>query len=210
MSEPTQDAHDQRIAELRQRRRARLRYLGVRASLLAGALTLAVIVFLYWLLTTIGGRDLLMREIVARLPDNASLTWQQVEGPARGPLTLRGVRFAYTPACPPEDAACTPSGPIVFIANRVYLDFALRPLLGRRLRLDALQVSGATLNLPKSDEPFELPRWPESLPQINPPLWLQANDMRIDGLRVTRERAPLIDIRSVRGGLDAQQGNLHV
>jgi translocation and assembly module TamB len=39
----------------------------------------------YWLLTTIGGRDLLLRQIVARLPANATLTWEQAEGPARGP-----------------------------------------------------------------------------------------------------------------------------
>lgn len=210
MNDLTPEAHDQRIAELRQRRRARLRYLAVRAVVLAGALTLAVVVFGYWLLTTIGGRDLLLRQIVARLPANAALTWQQVDGPARGPLTLRGVRFAYTPDCPPEDAPCAPSGPIVFTADRVYLDFALRPLLGRRLRLDALQVSGATLALPKSDEPFELPRWPDSLPQIAPPLALQADDVRIDGLRVTLEGELLIDIRTLRGGLDAQQGKLHV
>lgn len=210
MSDPTPDAHDERIAELRQRRRARLRYLAVRAVVLAGALTLVVVVFAYWLLTTIGGRDLLLRQIIARLPDNAALAWQQVDGPARGPLTLRGVRFSYTPECPPADASCKPGGPIVFTADRVYLDFALRPLLGRRLRLDTLQVSGATLDLPKSDEPFELPRWPESLPQIAPPLALQAGDVRIDGIRVTREGELLIDIRTLRGGLDALPGQLHV
>ncbi len=220
MTDPTPDAHDQRIAELRQRRRVRLRYLAVRAVVVAGALTLAVVVFAYWLLTTIGGRELLLAQIVARLPANAALTWQQVEGPARGPLTLRGVRFAYTPACPPAEAPCKPGGPIVFTAARVYLDYALRPLLGRRLRLQTLQVAGATLALPRSDEPFELPRWPESLPRIAPPLALQVDDLRIDGLKVSRAGAPLvdavpidellIDIRSLRGGLDAQQGQLHV
>ncbi len=206
----TPDASDQRIAELRQQRRTRLRYLGVRASVLAGAMTLVVVVFAYWLLTTIGGRDLLLRQIVARLPDNAALTWQQAEGSAYGPLTLRGLRFAYTPVCLPDDEACKPSGPMLFTADRVYFDFALRPLLGRRLRLETLQISGATLALSDSREPFELPRWPDSLPQINPPLWLQAGDVRIDGLRVTREGAPVINIRTLRGGLDAQLGKLLV
>ena len=215
MSELTPDAHDQRIAELRQRRRARVRYLGVRAVVLAGVLMLAVVVFVTWLLTTIGGRELLLGQIVARLPANATLTWQQAEGPARGPLTLRGVRFAYTPVCALDGTQCKPGGPIVFTAQRVHLDYALRPLLGRRLRLQTLQVAGATLALPRSDEPFELPRWPESLPRIAPPLALQVDALRIDGLRVTRAGdssidESLINIRNLRGGLDAQPGRLHV
>ena len=226
MSDPTASAHDahgERIAELRQRRRARMRWLGVRAAVLAGALTLVVVLFAYWLLTTIGGRQLLLGQIVARLPANASLTWQQAEGPARGPLTLRGVRFAYTPTCPPDDSACRPGGPIVFTAQRMTLDWALRPLLGRRLRLTTLQVEAATLALPSSDEPFELPRWPESLPQIAPPLALQVDDLRIDGFGISRAgkgavgaasaaqpAEHLIHIRTLRGGLDAQQGQLRV
>lgn len=210
MSDLTPDTHDQRIAELRQRRRARVRYLAVRAVVLAGALTLSIVMFAYWLLTTIGGRELLLAQIVARLPANAALTWHQVEGPARGPLTLHGVRFTYTPACLPEDAPCKPGGPTVFTADRMYLDFALRPLLGRRLRLQALQVSGATLALPGSDEPFELPRWPDALPRIAPPLALQVDDLRIDGSKVTRAGEPLIDIRTLRGGLDVLPGQLHV
>ena len=74
----------------------------------------------------------------------------------------------------------------MFTARRVYLDLALRPLLGRRLRLDALEISDATLDLPASDEPFELPRWPDVLPQIGPPLALQADDVGVDGLRCCR------------------------
>ncbi len=214
------DAHDARIAELRQRRRARLRYLGIRAALLTGALILAVVVFAYWLLTTVGGRQLLLAQIAARLPANATLTWRQAEGPARGPLTLRGVRFTYTPECPPDDAACQPGGPVVFTAQRLMLDWALRPLLGRRLRLTMLQVAGATLMLPRSDKPFELPRWPQSLPQVGPPLALQVDDLRIDGLAVVRAGKtvagarpidePLVNIRTLRGGLDAEPGRLRV
>ncbi|GAB3746978.1 translocation/assembly module TamB domain-containing protein [Lysobacter olei] len=206
----TPEAREARIAELRARRRARLRWLAVRSSLVAGALALAMATLVYWLLTTIGGRDALLRQIVARLPAGASLAWRSAEGPAAGPLTLRGVRFVYTPACPPEDADCTPGGPVVFSADTVVLDPAIRPLLGRRLRLDALQVTGATLDLPENDEPFELPRWPDVLPDIRPPLALQADDVRIDGLRVTRAGAALVNITRLRGGIDAQPGTLHV
>lgn len=190
------DPHEDRIAELRKRRFARLRWLAIRASLLAGVLTLLLAGFVYWLLTTIGGRDLLLAQIVARLPENAALSWRSVDGPLSGPLTMNGVRFTYDR--------------IVFTADRVHLDPAIRPLIRRRLRLDALQIANARLELPKSDEPFELPRWPEVLPEIAPPLELQADDVRVDGFLLTQEGEKLIDIRTLRTGLDAQQGKLHV
>ncbi|HEU0305916.1 MAG TPA: translocation/assembly module TamB, partial [Lysobacter sp.] len=210
MTQEERDAHDVRIAELRAKRRARVRYLAIRGSITAGALTLAFAALLYWLLTTVGGRDVLLAQIKQRLPAEASLTWARAEGPASGPLVLHDVRFSYVMA--DKDGHRDPKHPrlLEFTARRAMLDPALRPLLGRRLRLDALQVEGATLEIPESDAPFELPRWPESLPGINPPLALQADDVRIDGLRVTQDRQPVIDVRRLRAGLDARAGELHV
>ncbi|HZX77621.1 translocation/assembly module TamB domain-containing protein [Lysobacter sp.] len=190
------DPHEQRIRELRQRRFARLRWLAIRAGIVSVALALLAGVFVYWLLTSIGGRDLLLAQIVARLPENATLSWRTVEGPLSGPLTLNGVRFTYER--------------IVFTADRVHIDPALRPLIRRRLRLDALQIANAKLEIPASDEPFELPRWPEVLPEIAPPLELQADDVRVDGFLLTQGGEKLIDVRTLRGGLDARQGQLHV
>ena len=168
------------------------------------ALVLLSALFVYWLLNTIGGRDLLLAQIVARLPEGTTLRWDSVEGPAAGPLTLRGVHFEHL-----SDVS-VPGKRIVFDARSVAVDPAIRPLLGKRLRLDALVVTGATLEIPESDEPFELPRWPESLPHIEPPLALQADTFRIDGFKVTREGQPLIDIRHARGGIDAANGALHI
>ncbi|HEY0505675.1 MAG TPA: translocation/assembly module TamB domain-containing protein [Lysobacter sp.] len=195
-SETPRDPHEQRIADLRRRRFARLRWLAVRAAIASVAVALLAGVFLYWLLTSIGGRDLLLAQIVARLPDNATLAWRSVEGPLSGPLTLNGVRFTYDR--------------IVFTADRVYVDPAIRPLIRRRLRLDALQIANARLELPESEEPFELPRWPEVLPEIAPPMELQADDVRVDGFVFVQEGEEVIDIRTLRGGLDARQGQLHV
>lgn len=205
-----QDEHEQRIAELRQRRFARMRWLAVRASLLAGALTLAFAGFVYWLLATVGGRDMLLTQIQQRLPADASLSWERAEGPASGPLVLHGLRFRMVLA--DADGTRDPARPRVleFTARRAMLDPAIRPLFGQRLRLDALQLEGAALDLPDSDDPFELPRWPELLPEINPPLALQAHDVRIDDFVVTRNREPLIAVRRLRAGLDAKPGRLHV
>ncbi|MGN6113149.1 MAG: translocation/assembly module TamB domain-containing protein [Luteimonas sp.] len=203
-----------RIAELRTRRRARLRVLAVRSAFLGVGLFLLAVLALTWLLNSIGGRDLLLRQIVARLPAGTTLAWSRAEGPASGPLTLHDVRFSMPrqrdPDCVPTPQASCAMGTIRFQAALVVLDPAIRPLLGRRLRLDALVVRDAALDLPRGDKPLELPRWPESLPDIAPPLALQADDIRIDRFAVTRESAPLVSVRSARGGLDASQGRLHI
>ena len=191
-------------AERNAARRALGRKVAIRSAISAVALFFAGLALLWWLVTTVGGRDVLLAQIVARLPAGASLTWQGAEGPVSGPLTLHGVRFSYA-----ADPA-RPTRRIEFTARTIVLDPALRPLLGRTLRLDALDVRGATLEVPQSEEPFQFPRWPESLPKIAPPLALQADTMRIDGLRVTQSGQALVDIRSARGGLRASNGFLHV
>jgi len=129
-------------AQRSQARRALARKVALRSALGGLVLGVLVVVLLYWLLTTVGGRNALMAQIVARLPAGASLTWQGAEGPVAGPLTLHGVRFTYAP-----DLA-KPTERFAFTARTLVLDPALRPLLGRTLMLDALDVRGAVLELP--------------------------------------------------------------
>ncbi|MEE7560419.1 translocation/assembly module TamB, partial [Xanthomonas sp. Kuri4-2] len=172
----------------------RRRRFWVGSALTVLGLLLLALILVYWLLQTVAGRDVLLAQVVARLPAGASFTWSKVEGPVAGPLTLRDVDFRY------QD--------IHFTAERVYLDPDIRPLLGRKLQLDALQVSNATLNLGKSDEPFELPSWPESLPQIEVPLAIQADSIVVDNLRVTQLQQPMITVHKLRGGLEVANGEL--
>lgn len=155
-------------------------------------LVLLALLLLYWLLQTVAGRDVLLAQVVARLPVGATLTWSKVDGPVAGPLVLHDVDFRY------DD--------IHFTAERAYLDPDIRPLLGRKLQLDALQIKNATLNLAKSDEPFEMPSWPGSLPQIEMPLAIQADTIIIDGFRITQAQEPLVDITKLRGGLEIANG----
>ncbi len=186
------EEHEARIAELRARRRARMRVLAIRSGIASVVMLVLLVIALYWLVQTVAGRDVLLNQIIARLPAGSSFTWKKAEGPLAGPLTLYGVDFRYEK--------------IHFTAERVYLDPDLRPLLGKRLRLDALQLTNATLDIPKSDEPFELPTWPELLPQIEMPIAIQADTLGIDGLRITQSTQPLIDIRRARGGIDIGDG----
>ena len=204
--EPRQarDEREARIAELRAKRHARMRKLAIRSAIGAGVLVALLLALAYWALMTLGGRQFLLSQIVARLPAGTELTWREAEGPAAGPLVLHGVRFTLR-SCPVVAGEPVPFGrcddprTLVFTARRVMLDPDIRPLFGLLLRLDTLEIEGATLDLPRSDEPFELPRWPEVLPQIEPPLGLQADSIRIDGFTVTTAGEPTIDIARVRG-----------
>lgn len=155
-------------------------------------LVLLALLAVYWLLQTVAGRDVLLAQVVARLPVGASFTWDKADGPVAGPLTLYNVDFRY------DD--------IHFHAERAHLEPDLRPLLGRKLLLDKLELTNATLNLAKSDEPFKLPSWPDSLPQIEMPLAIQADVIAIDGFRISQGNEPVIDIARVRGGIEIANG----
>ena len=191
------EQREQRIKELRAKRKARLRKIAIRSGIGMAILAVLLMAALYWLLMTFGGRDFLLAQVTARLPAGASFTWDRAEGPASGPLTLYNMRFAYEGTD--------------FQAKRVTIDPDIRPLFGKLLRLDTLDIEGATLALPKSkDEPFELPRWPDVLPQIEPPLGLQADNFVINGFTVTQDGNHLIAISKANGGLDIRSGKAHV
>ena len=151
---------------------------------------------LAWLFNSIAGRDVLLARIVGALPADATLTWTTAEGPAAGPLTLRGVHFAYHGH--------------EFRAREVMLDPALQPLVWRKLRLDALSVRDAQLTIAPSAEPFKLPSWPDSLPKIAPPLPIRADALQVDGLRLNYEGKQLILISSLRAGIEVETGFLHL
>ena len=159
-------------------------------------LLVAVLLLLAWLFNTIAGRDVLLARIVGALPADATLTWTEAEGPAAGPLTLRGVYFAYHGH--------------EFRAREVMLDPALQPLIWRKLRLDALRVRDAQLVIAPSNEPFRLPQWPDSLPKIAPPLPIRADAVEVDNLEVRYEGEQLIAISSLRTGFEAEAGHLRV
>ncbi len=215
----TEEERDARIAELRARRRARALWLGTRSVALMLVLTVLGGLLLYFLFNTLRGRDVLLNQIVDRLPPGSELRWSRAEGPASGPMILHDLRYVHR-GCPDKDGKpvawpdCRIALVTTFTAKRAMLDPMMQPLLGRRLRLEALSISGATLLLPDTNEPFELPRWPESLPAIAPPLSLEADDIRIDDLHVMRATAPqpesIVRLRSVRGGLVAEDGRLQM
>lgn len=162
---------------------SRLRRWSRRALWLAfagGALLGAV---LAWLLLTGSGRDTLLGRVTGLLPPGA-LTWQRAEGTLRGPLVL-------------HDAVYVQDG-VELQVKRLMLDPDLLPVLGRRLQLDALELEGAVLRLPESeDEPFELPEWPEVLPRLPLPLDIRSARVGVRGLQVFQGEAQRVDIRTL-------------
>ena len=151
-----------------------------RVGLGSVALTVAGGMLLFWLLATTGGRDTLLARVVGLLPAD-SLRWEKAEGTVYGPLVLHGLRYDHAG--------------VVFTAERVLLDARVLPVLGRRLQLDRLEVDRAVLVLPPTDgDPFELPAWPGVLPRLAMPLQINTTQLDVDGLRIERDGATLLDI----------------
>ena len=124
----SQQQREQRAVELRERRRRRRIRYAMRSGGGVLALALLAVALLGWLFTTVSGRDVLLARIVAALPANASLTWLRAEGPARGPLSLHGVRFTWA-TCADEDrpvnatfATCKDRRTTLFTAKTVTLN----------------------------------------------------------------------------------------
>ena len=163
--------------------RSRARRWAWRTGIGGVLLTAATGVLLFWLLATAGGRDTLLARVVGLLPPG-SLRWEKVEGTVSGPLVLHGVRYEHDG--------------VRFTARRVLLDARVLPVLGRRLQLDLLEVDGAALSLPPAaDEPFALPSWPDVLPRLPMPLQINTTRLDVDGLRIERDGATLVDITRV-------------
>ncbi|HBN52806.1 MAG TPA: hypothetical protein DD456_01830, partial [Stenotrophomonas sp.] len=59
----TPEEREARIAELRARRRARMRTLAIRSGIGIGVLVVLAVLALYWLLQTVAGRDVLLAQV---------------------------------------------------------------------------------------------------------------------------------------------------
>ena len=73
-ADASKEQREARIAELRTLRGKRRRKVALRSGIGTLAIAVGVAALAYWLLMTIGGRDLLLRQIVARLPAGSFFT----------------------------------------------------------------------------------------------------------------------------------------
>ncbi|MBS0456615.1 MAG: translocation/assembly module TamB domain-containing protein [Proteobacteria bacterium] len=150
---------------------------------------------LAWLLLTTSGRDAALG-ITARFLPKGSLTWQRADGVLGRSLTLHGLRFQHDG--------------VTFSAKRVSLEPRWLPLLRDRVRLDALRVDDATLDLPIDHTPQPPPRWPDVLPKFDLPITLDVAQIDVRTVRISRERTPLLTIATAHGGALLAPGRLRI
>ena len=126
-----------------------------------------------WLLRSEGGRDWTLARVAASLPAGSTLQWQRLEGRVSGPLVIHGLDYRQ------------PDG-LRVQAARVRIDHSVWPLLSRRWQVRRLDANALRITLPRSDEAFQWPSWPEVLPTLELPLSMAVQDARLDGVTLVR------------------------
>ena len=130
------------------------------------------------------------------LPGSAELRWKSVEGQLYQGLQFE--RLTYT------------DGELRIEAATLGFKVSLSPLLYRKLYLKQINATHVRIDLPKDDTPFELPRWPESLPTLDLPLAIQAQRIEISDIRLLREHKPVYALETLKGGLRMSSGALQL
>ena len=168
-----------------------------RRALLFAALGLLLLLFSssQWVLRSEGGRDWVLGQIVASLPEGATLSWREVKGPLSGPIELRDVDYRQADG-------------LRLQAARLRLVPQMLPLLRRRIGLSELQLEQGRLHLPRSDKPFEWPQWPQVLPAIDMPLSLSVSKLQILNLAVDYDATPVLQVQRATGELRLGPGEL--
>lgn len=164
--------------------------------LLAITLPVALAGAAYWLLKTDGGRDFALRQVQGQLPQGSSLQWRRVAGHLDGRLQFE--KLVYLDPTQRYEA-----GVIDF-------DLAITPLLFRKFHFGTLNAARVKLDLPRDDEPFEFPRWPESLPALDLPFSLRIKHLQITDLQIAQDKQPVYALRKLSGGFELQPGALSI
>ncbi len=148
----------------------------------------------YWLLRTDAGRDFALKQVQGQLPSGASLQWQQVSGHLDGRLSFE--RLVYTDASQRYEV------------DSIDFDLALFPLVFRKFQFGSVNAKRLYLDLPRDDEPFEFPQWPESLPTLDMPFSLEIGKLQISDLQIAQDKQPVYALKKLSGGFHLQPGAL--
>lgn len=146
-----------------------------------------------WLAFTASGRDATLT-LAARVLPSGALTWQRADGVLARSLTLHDLRLRL--------------GGVSFTAKSLSLQAGLAPLLLRQVRVDALHVDTAVLDLPIDHTPQPPPRWPDVLPRFDLPVTLDLRAISLRDVRITRGGAPIVTIDQLQGGVVLAPGQM--
>lgn len=147
-----------------------------------------------WLLYSPAGRDFILTQAQKQLPDGARLQWQRVDG-----VFADGLRFNRLVYADAEQR---------YEAGLLEIDADILPLLFRHVNIAHLRAEHVRLHLKKDDTPFEFPRWPESLPELDLPLRIRVADARISDMQLFEQNRLLYSVTNIRGGLELAPGAL--
>ena len=162
--------------------------------LLALILGLLIAGMATWILNSDGGRDWLLARVIALLPAGSSVEWERMDGRLSDSLDVHGLRFAY------DDLRIE--------AKHLRVQQTLWPLLSGRLQISRVEVDEAKLVLAPSDEPFELPRWPDILPALDMPVTLVVESLQVRRLSIIGEGKPRLRIERADGRFTLGDGML--
>lgn len=162
--------------------------------LLALILGVLIVGMTTWILNSNGGRDWLLARVIGLLPAGSSLEWDRMDGRLSESLDVYGLRFVHDG--------------LRIEARHVHVEQTLWPLLSGRLRIARVEVDDATVNLAPSDEPFELPRWPEVLPALDMPVTLAVESLQVRRLSVIDEGRPWLRVNNANGRFTLANGAL--
>jgi translocation and assembly module TamB len=164
--------------------------------LLLAALLLAILAAGFWLTRSDGGRDFVLAQVQGQLPSGSRLQWQSVRGQLASGLQFQKLSYSDTTQR--------------YVAEQFTIQFALTPLVLRRLQIEQLSASGVRLHLPEDDTPFEFPRWPESLPKLDLPLAIAVERFNIEQLAFFDGKQLLYALSRVHGDIALSPGALRI
>jgi translocation and assembly module TamB len=155
-----------------------------------------LLAFGYWLTRSDAGRDFVLTQAQQQLPVDSRLNWQSVEGHLIDGLSFKKLRYSDSKQS--------------YSADSLRIRFAIMPLLFRRLNISLLQAEGVRLQLPQDDEPFEFPRWPESLPALNLPIAISIDQFQIGSIAFYDGNQLVYALSRVQGDLALGNGALRI
>ncbi|MGV6818133.1 MAG: translocation/assembly module TamB domain-containing protein [Thiotrichales bacterium] len=121
-----------------------------------------------WLLGTQSGLDQVMS--LAKKSAPGKLSWQLAKGQLSRQLELRDLRYQQ------EDG-------LQLKIESAQLQWQARQLIGKRLRVDQLQVNGVEIHLPES-KPAEKPSSPMELPDLRLPVSIDLHELDLRDIRI--------------------------
>lgn len=168
----------------------------LKIALVLAAVLLVLLATGLWATRSDSGRDFVLSQVQQQLPSDSRLQWQTVRGHLASGLQFQKLRYS--------DKTQN------YSAERLSIRLALTPLLFRRLKIDDLNASGVRLQLPDDDKPFELPRWPESLPKLDLPLAILVERFHIEQLAFFDGKKLLYALSRVQGDIALSPGALRI